>query len=101
MSSLANLAAKFRATLLPQQYSDNAEPFRIERFSTNGLTGPTVPISGVGVIAFLAMEVGVNPRTLYAFVLLGGFVRFLPIALGVPPQSAERVPKPGWRFGRG
>ena len=30
-----------------------------------------------------------DPRSLLAFVLLSGFVRPLPIALGVPPQSSE------------
>lgn len=35
------------------------------------------------------MEVRVNPRAILAFVLLGGFVRSCPIALGVPPQSGE------------
>ena len=29
------------------------------------------------------------------------FVRPLPIALGVPPQSGEGVRQPGWRRGRG
>src|ERR1035437_2062667 len=33
----------------------------------------------------LAMEVGVGPRTLGAFVLLSRFVSLLPIALGIPP----------------
>ena len=40
-------------------------------------------------IAFLAMQVGVHPRTLGPFVLLSGFVGSRPIALGVPPETRE------------
>lgn len=80
--------------VLPQQLLDDAEPFCIERFSTNGLPCAAVPIGSVVPIAFRPMEVGVNPRALSSFVLLGGFVRPLPIALAVPPQSGEGVGKP-------
>ena len=47
------------------------------------------------------MQVGVHPRTLDAFVLLSGFVRSRPIALGIPPESGEGVRESGWRLGRG
>jgi hypothetical protein len=40
---------------------------------------------GVVLIAFFAMQVGVHPRTLGAFVLLSGFVGPSPITLGIPP----------------
>jgi hypothetical protein len=63
----------------------DAEPFRIERLSANSLACATIPIGCVTLIAFLAMKVGVHPRTLGAFVLLSGFVRSRPIVLGVPP----------------
>jgi len=76
MSNLADLAARVRS--LPQQHSDYAEPFRVERFSTNGLTWPDRTISCVVLITFFAMQVGVNPRASGACVLLGGFVRSLP-----------------------
>jgi hypothetical protein len=42
-----------------------------------------------------------HPRTVSPFVLLRGFVRSLPIALGVPPQSGEGERESGWRLGRG
>jgi hypothetical protein len=74
---------------LSQQLSHNAEPFRIQWFPTNRLPRPTVPISCVALIAFLAMQVGVHPRTLGAFVLLSRFVSLSPIALGIPPQPGE------------
>jgi len=66
-----------------------------------GLACPTIPVRCVALIAFLAMKVGVNPRTLDALVLLRGFVCSLPIALGIPPQPDEGVPKSGWWLGRG
>ncbi len=47
------------------------------------------------------MQVGVHPRTLYAFVLLRRFVGSRPIALGIPPQSGEGECESGWRLGRG
>ena len=39
-----------------------------------------------------------NPRSLDAFVLLSGFVRPRPIALGIPPQPGECVRESGWRL---
>lgn len=35
-----------------------AKPFRIERFFANGLARPAIPVGGVALVAFLAMEVG-------------------------------------------
>ena len=73
----------------PSNDSDDAEPFRIQRLPANRLSRPTVPIGGIVLIAFLAMQIGVNPRAILAFVPLGGFVRSLPIVFCVPPQSGE------------
>ena len=86
---------------LCQQRLYNAEPFRFQRFPAHGLARPVVPIGCIALIAFLAMQVGVNPRSLDAFVLLGGLVRPLPVALAIPPQSDEGVGESGWRLGRG
>jgi hypothetical protein len=65
--------------------SRDVEPFRIEWLSASRLSRPTIPISGVALIAFLAMQVGVHPRTLGAFVLLSRFVGLFPITFGIPP----------------
>jgi hypothetical protein len=70
---------------LSQQLSHNAEPFRIYWLSANGFGCPTIPVGCIALIAFLAMQVGVYPRTLGAFVLLSRFVGPRPIALGIPP----------------
>ncbi len=76
----------------------NAQPFRIQRLPANRLSHPTVPVGCVALIALFAKQVGVNSRTLGAFVPLGGFVRPRPIALGVPPQSGEGGPKSRFRY---
>jgi hypothetical protein len=88
-------------TSLSQQGSHEPKPFSIEWFSANWLARPTVPVRRVALIAFIAVQVGVNPRTVTTFVLLSGFVRSRPIALGIPPQSREGVRESGWRLGRG
>jgi hypothetical protein len=84
-----------------QQRSNDAQPLRIERLAAHGLTCPPLPIGGITLIAFLAVQVGMHPRTVTPFVLLGGFVRLLPIAFAIPPQSGEGVRESGWRLGRG
>jgi hypothetical protein len=76
---------KKREVDLSQQISHDAQPFRIEWLSAHRLPRPTIPVGCVALIAFLAMQVGVHPRTLDAFVLLGGFVCLSPMALGIPP----------------
>ena len=57
-------------------------------------------LSAQGYAIILAMQVGMNPRTLDAFVLLRGFVRPCPIALGIPPKPGKCVRQSGWRLGR-
>jgi hypothetical protein len=46
------------------------------------------------------MQVGMYLRTVAPFFLLGGFVRSLPIALFIPPQSGEGGRESDWRLGR-
>lgn len=78
-----------------------AQPLLIERLPANRLSCSVVPIYGVALIAFLAMEVGMHPRASDAFVLLRTFVSAIPVAFGVPPQPSEGVRQPDWRLGRG
>jgi len=47
-----------------QQMRHDAEPFRIKRLPANWFASPTVPICRIVFVAFLAMEVGVHPRTI-------------------------------------
>jgi hypothetical protein len=51
------------------------------------------------LIAFLAVQVCVNPRTFDALILLGGRVRRFPISLRIPPESSEGMCQCGWWFG--
>jgi len=73
----------------------------MKRLSANRLARPAVPVSGVTLIAFLAVQVCVNPRSRSACVLLRGLMRSLPIAFGVKPQSGERGTQTRRRLGRG
>jgi len=73
-----------------QQRCNNAEPFRVERLPAPGLARPAVPIRRVALIAFLAVQVRVNPRAIRPLVLLRGFVSTFPVTLCVPPQSGKR-----------
>src|SRR6266498_4573621 len=57
----------------------------------------TVPIGGIGRIAFLAMQIGVDPRSRLTFILLGRFMRLGPVALGVPPQARKGKAQVGRR----
>ena len=68
-----------------QQSSQDAEPFGIEWLSANGLAYTTIPIGCVALIAFLAVKVGMHPRTLASFILLSRLVGSRPIVLGIPP----------------
>ncbi len=89
------------SSLLSQQTCRDAEPFGIQRLAADGLASATIPVGCVALIAFLAMQVGVNPRPIASFVLLGRFVCSRPIALGIPPQPGEGVRESGRRIGRG
>ena len=73
-----------------EQRRNYEEPFCVQRLPADRLACPTVPVRCVALIAFFAMKVGMHPRTLGTLILLGGFVRSLPIALSIPPQSGER-----------
>ena len=71
--------------ILWQQGLYDTDPLRIERLSANWLAGPSVPIRSIVSIAFLAVQVGVNPGALPPRVFLSGFMRALPVAPGIPP----------------
>jgi hypothetical protein len=62
----------------------------MKTFSANGFACATVPIGCVALIAFLTVQVGVNPRTVAAFILLSRLVGSRPIALRIPPETRER-----------
>jgi hypothetical protein len=67
-----------------QQASHDVEPFRIKSLPAHGLARPAIPIRSVVLITFLAVQVGVNPRTVTALILLSALVGPRPSAFGVP-----------------
>src|SRR5271166_5172709 len=73
----------------PEQRTGDRLPFLVERRPADRLAGATVPIGGVAGVAFLAMQIGVDPIALPALVSLCGFVRAVPIAARVKPQRAQ------------
>jgi hypothetical protein len=86
---------------LSQQVPHDADPFLVWRLAANRLSRPTIPVRCVALIAFLAMQVGVNPTTIGSFVLLGRLVGTFPNAFAVPPYAEERRCEPCWWFGCG
>ena len=91
----ASLASRF------QQSSHDGKPFLIQGLPADRLACASVPVRRVTLISFFAVEIGVYPRTLDAFIFLSEFVRSRPITLGIPPQSFEGGRESGWRLGSG
>src|SRR6185312_7653314 len=73
-------------------------PLKGERGRRGRLAGAAVPVTGIGGIAFLAMQIGMHPGARLVVLLLGAMVRRVPIALGVPPQPLRREPDIGRRL---
>ena len=84
--------------LLMEVKTRKYEPFLLERALGWSLVGPRVPIARVGRISLLAVQVGMNPGTCGAFVLLCRFVGPLPIAFSVPPQASQGQTHFAWRL---
>src|SRR5690606_28573426 len=63
-----------------QQGGRDRSPFRMEIAAADRPVGTAIPITGIGYVAFLAMQIGVDPgRCRVRFILLGVFVRPFPI----------------------
>jgi hypothetical protein len=88
-------------SILDQKIPYDAEPFRIQWFPANWFSRPAIPVRRIAQIALLAMQVGVKPTTLGAFVLLSRFVSPLPIALGIQPHPARARLSPAGGVGGG
>jgi hypothetical protein len=74
---------------LSDQVAYDLAPLYLERVSADWLPRLPVPVIRVALIAFLAMQIGVYPRTCGAFILLRKFMCELPIAPGIPPQGGK------------
>src|SRR5215471_17457204 len=73
-----------------QQFLRDLLPFLFERQRRYGLAGAAIPIRGVPRIAFLPVQVRVNPRGFGVVDILRNFVRRVPVALRIVPQRKER-----------
>jgi len=62
-----------------KQLTDYVSPFLIKRLPANGPTRSTIPVRGIALVSFLAMQEGVDPRSVRTFALLHRFVHSLPI----------------------
>ncbi len=49
----------------------------------------TIPIPGVGDVAFFAVQIGVYPRGRFAVQGLDSGVRRVPVVVSIPPQRGE------------
>src|ERR1700688_5040971 len=84
-----------------EQRLRDGPPFLFERIPAHRLLCAAVPVGGVPGVAFLSMQIGVDPVARAAFVGLRGVVRAIPVALGVQPEGAKGVAECRRRLGGG
>jgi len=86
------------STALRDQVIDNGPPF-VFKFTIRNLTlGPPVPVSGIGEVAFLAVQIGVHPRSVCAAFLLHDLMRTVPVTVRVLPQRLQKRRQIRFRF---
>ena len=79
-----------RANTRAEQRGRDRVPLGLERAGRDRLAGGAVPVAGIGQIALDAVQIGVHPGGVRAFVVHDDLVRLVPVALGGPPQGFER-----------
>src|SRR6266852_894160 len=67
----------------------NCHPLRFEGACRHRFAGASIPIGGVGLVAFLTMQIGVDPSARPVLLLLGALVGRVPVSLGVVPQCLQ------------
>jgi hypothetical protein len=65
-------------------------PFVFEGAGGDGLTGAAVPVVGVEVVPYPAVEIGVEARGFGGFDVLRDLVGAGPVAVGVVPECLEK-----------
>src|SRR5882724_7213845 len=65
-------------------------PLLVERHGRRRPADAAIPIAGVFLVAFLAMQVGMHGHAGGVVARLRAFMRLVPVALGVPPQRLQR-----------
>ena len=71
--------------MLAEQRQRDTFPFLRERSAGRGPFRTPVPIAGVAVVAFLAMQVGMYPGARGVVFLLHDVVRLVPLVLRIMP----------------
>jgi hypothetical protein len=64
-------------------------PFLLERKASRSPASAAVPVGRVGIVARFAMQIGMDPGTGWALILLSRLVGSRPVALGIPPQAGK------------
>ncbi len=72
-----------------QQRFTNRRPLVFERAAINGFSRSDIPVLGIRGVAFLTMQIGVNPVTRGFAIFLGEFVGLVPVAFGIEPKRLE------------
>src|SRR5262249_2539093 len=75
-----------------EQRLGDLAPFLLERRASRSPASAAVPVAGVGIVALFAMQIGMDPCTGWALILLSRFVGSRPVALGIPPQPCKSEP---------
>src|SRR5689334_16883 len=73
-----------------EQFAGQGFPFLFERRLRRRAPRLRVPIAGVALVPFLAVQVGVDRRPGLSFIAHGASMRAPPITLRIPPQRLER-----------
>src|SRR5271155_3370762 len=81
--------ARNRGRARLEQRGDDRRPFLVERTSRDRLAGAPIPITRVGEVALLAVEISVHPIARPAFVALGEVVRAVPVSVAGAPKGLQ------------
>src|ERR1700685_971483 len=72
-----------------EQRLDDEERLLLQRPGGRKLVSPLVPVARVGNVALFAMQVSMDPRRRWSFLLRGNFMCLLPVTFCIPPQSRQ------------
>src|SRR5262245_39113043 len=83
--------------LLRQELFDDRFPLFFERGLRDGATGAAIPVRRVPEVAFLAVEIGVNPGAGFSVDVLRDAMRRVPVATRVVPERDKEGRESGRR----
>jgi hypothetical protein len=83
-----------------KEREDELTALGLEALARYVAVSPAIPVGGVGGVAFLAVEIGMDPCAVPAGDVLGDLVSGVPVATAVVPESEERGRETGGRIGQ-